>query len=107
MHWGRFTLATVFSAWLLLCTGNGFSQQPGMLRVGPSSAAQGTLTVTATIVSSVGLVIGPDGEQRLMIANATDPSDNVSRLQPVQILAPAPSASSPAVTIAPHKKKKR
>ena len=41
------------------------------------------MTVTATVVSSVGLVVGPDGEQHMIVANASDPRDNVSRLQPV------------------------
>lgn len=51
---------------------------------GPSSgnSAQGQLTVTVTIVASVGLVTGPDGVQRLVVANASDAGDNVSFLKP-------------------------
>ncbi len=46
--------------------------------------------MTATVVTSVGLVIGPDGEQRIIMANAADPKDNVSRLQPVVMVKLAP-----------------
>jgi hypothetical protein len=35
------------------------------------------------VVSSVGLVLSPEGEQQIVIANAADVRDNVSRLQPV------------------------
>ena len=48
---------------------------------GPRQSVRGQLTVTATVVSSVGMVVGPDGEQRLIAANAADPRDNVSQLQ--------------------------
>lgn len=44
--------------------------------------------VTTTVVSSVGLVTGPNGEQRVVIANAADPKDNVSRLQLVVTVMP-------------------
>ena len=50
---------------------------------GARPSAQGELTVTATVVSSVGVEIGPDGEQRIVVANAVDPRDNVSRLRTV------------------------
>jgi len=46
------------------------------------NSAQGQLTVTVTIVASVGLVTGPDGVQRLVVANAPDAADNVSFLKP-------------------------
>ena len=49
------------------------------------SSAQGTLTVTAVVMSSVGLVVGADGQQRLVIANAPDPADNVSSLRMVPL----------------------
>jgi len=45
------------------------------------AASEGTLTVTATVVSSVGLVTDPDGKQHVFLANAVDPADNVSCLQ--------------------------
>ena len=60
---------------------------------GAHVAAQGTLTVRVTVAASVGVVIGPDGEQRLFIANAADPADNISRLQPVAMVQPIPPAA--------------
>jgi len=48
---------------------------------GAHPSAQGALTVTATVVSSAGVEVGPDGEQRIVVANAVDPRDNVSRLR--------------------------
>jgi len=33
-------------------------------------SAQGTVTVTVTVASSVGILIGPNGEQILVVANA-------------------------------------
>jgi hypothetical protein len=60
----------------------------------PGSGGEGHLTVTATVVSSVGLVVGPDGEQRMVVANAADPRDNVSRLQTVTVkMTPVAEAS--------------
>jgi hypothetical protein len=56
------------------------------------------LSVTLTVVSSVGLVVGPNGEQQIVVANATDPKDNVSRLQPVVNVSLTPVASEAAKT---------
>ena len=70
---------------------------------GTHDGAQGTLTVSATVVASVGVVIGPDGEQRLFIANAADPADNISRLQPMAMVQRTP----PAADKASPKSKKR
>jgi len=36
------------------------------------SGGNGELRVTVTVVSSVGIMIGPDGEQRVVVANAPD-----------------------------------
>ena len=58
-----------------------FAQQPVFSSA--KNGAEGRLTVTATVVSSVGLVVGPDGEQKVVLVNAADPKDNVSRLQSV------------------------
>ena len=44
----------------------------------PGSSAEGTLAVTATVVSSTGVVIGPDGEQHVIVANAADQKDSAS-----------------------------
>jgi len=42
--------------------------------------SEGTLVVTATVVTSVSAIIYADGTQRIVIANASDPADNVSTL---------------------------
>lgn len=47
------------------------------------TSASGTLSVTAIVVTSVGVIIGPDGEPKLVVANATDAADNFSQLRPV------------------------
>jgi hypothetical protein len=43
-----------------------------------SGSTHGTLTVTVTVDTSVGVLKGPDGQQRIVIANAADAADNVS-----------------------------
>ena len=49
-----------------------------------AEAANGTLAVTASVQTSVALVTESDGSQRIVIANATDPRDNVSRIEPAK-----------------------
>jgi hypothetical protein len=49
------------------CFGHGQSRQAR-----PGSSPQGSLTVTATVESSVWLVPTPDGKQELVVANAPD-----------------------------------
>jgi len=78
----------IFFASVLACSLAAFAQQPSSPRAGGS--AEGRLTVTLTVVSSVGLVVGSNGEQRMIVANAVDPKDNVSRLQPVVTVALRP-----------------
>ncbi len=46
-----------------------------------SNVAQGELTVTLTIVPSVGVVLDANGQPKLIVANAADPADNVSSLK--------------------------
>ncbi|HEY1937557.1 MAG TPA: hypothetical protein VGJ33_06465 [Candidatus Angelobacter sp.] len=77
----RFTTG-VLAGFLLLVSSGAFAQQPKRTMQSGRSA-EGTLTVTATVMASVGLVTGPDGEQRMIVANAADPRDNVSTFQPV------------------------
>jgi hypothetical protein len=93
MHSGKL-ISRVLYAGVLLCCLSAVAQQP-ISSPGSRAGAEGRLTVTATVVSSVGLVMGPDGEQRMIVANAADPRDNVSRLQPVVIvhLTPVPDTS--------------
>ena len=47
-------------------------------------SAQGTLTVTATVVSSVGIVLGPNGEQVLVVANSPVEPESMMVLIAVQ-----------------------
>jgi hypothetical protein len=46
-----------------------------------AEAANGTLAVTASVQTSVALVTESDGSQRIVIANAADPRDNVSHIE--------------------------
>lgn len=41
---------------------------------------RGTLTVTATVVTSVAVVMDQNGNPRLVVANPVDPRDNVSHV---------------------------
>ena len=45
-------------------------------------SAQGTLTVTVVVESSVGLVASPDGRQQLIVANAPDSRETFSPQMP-------------------------
>lgn len=47
-----------------------------------SSGVEGSLVVTATIVSSVAIVIDPDGAPLRVIANSTDSPETFVRLVP-------------------------
>ena len=91
MGFGGFSFR-VLAVVALFCGVQAFAQQP--IFSSARGGAEGRLTVTATIVSSVGLVAGPDGEQRIIVANAVDPKDNVSRLQRVVTVQMAPVAAA-------------
>lgn len=90
MRLGRVTFR-IAAAGIFLCCLQAFAQQHGIRST--SNGAEGHLMVTATVVSSVGLVVSPDGEQQIVVANAADPRDNVSRLQPVVAVLLTPVAS--------------
>lgn len=70
------------------------------LQARPGSA-EGQLTVTLTVVTSVGVVMDPDGRPRLMVANSPDPQDNVSSLKVVQL------SDNPRPVQKPKDKKKK
>jgi hypothetical protein len=90
----RKAISRIFPAGILLLYGlQPFAQHTPSP---PGGGGEGHLTVTATVVSSVGLVVGPDGEQRMVVANAADPRDNVSRLQTVTVKM-TPVAETPKV----------
>jgi hypothetical protein len=92
MRFGNF-IRRLVPAGIVLCCLRVSSQQ---IHPPPSAAggAEGRLTVTATVVSSVGLVTGPDGELKLVYANSVDPRDNVSRLDTV-VVKLTPMAAEP------------
>ena len=74
-----------------------------------SGRAQGNLTVTLTVASSVGLVTGPDGQPRVVMANAAAASDNVSsvryvRLTDVNALDASASQATGKISHRPRKK---
>ena len=96
MHRTGLTFGTLLAGILVFPCMQASSQQPAFLP-GAAHGAQGQLTVMATVVSSVGLVTGPDGEQRMIAANAADPADNVSRLQMVRMVSLTPVADIKAV----------
>jgi hypothetical protein len=79
--WRGRLLFRIAAAGIALCSLSAFAQQPSVHSTG--RGAEGRLMVTATVVSSVGLVLSPEGEQQIVIANAADVRDNVSRLQTV------------------------
>jgi len=54
-----------------------------MAQANSKGGAEGTLAVTATVVASTTMIIEADGQPRLMIVNATDSRDNVSRFMPI------------------------
>ena len=54
-----------------------------MAQANNKGSAEGTLAVTARVVASTTMIIEADGQPRLMIVNATDSRDNVSRFMPI------------------------
>lgn len=80
---------------------NASAQQVQPKSQSPAGSAEGTLAVTATVVSSTGLVIGPDGQQRVIVANAPDRGDDASpwpaeQAVKVVMLSPVPEPQSDA-----------
>lgn len=75
MHSGWHMKIGLFAA--LVCCSAGAQQRNSPSRPG---AAEGELTVTATVVASVGIVIDENGKPRVIVANAPDPADNASAL---------------------------
>src|ERR1051325_5169963 len=64
---------------LLILLAIAFNAASAQSRPGPAGrSAQGALTVTVVIESSVGLVAGPDGRQQLIVANAPDSRETFS-----------------------------
>jgi hypothetical protein len=81
--------ATVFLFVAVLgCNSLAHAQVRGGTSYGGGSA-QGTLSVTVIVVTSVGVITEPNGEQKIVVANAVDPADNVSWLQTASTTAPS------------------
>jgi hypothetical protein len=76
---GVFLAGIAFFAWA-----NTPAQQIQPRSQRPAGSAEGTLAVTATVVSSTGVVIGPDGQQQIIVANAADQKGNALPLQAEQ-----------------------
>src|SRR6185312_3376527 len=77
---GVLLAGVVFFIWV-----NASAQQLQKRPQRPAGNPEGSLAVTATVVSSTGWVIGPDGQQHLIVANAPAGSgDKGPRLQTVK-----------------------
>ena len=87
-------------ATIAIAVAGAHAQSAGTLQ-GPAQAgsARGELTITLTVVSSVGLVTGPDGVQRLVLANAPE-ADNVSAMK---VLPSASPVAAPMLLALPRK----
>jgi hypothetical protein len=95
----KFEVAALL-AFILLGSFAAFGQRSNAVPdLAGSRRAQGTLTVTLTVASSVGLVTGSDGQHRVVVANAVAASDNVSSLRYVRLTdVTAPVARRPGAT---------
>ena len=78
MFEGRFKPVLFLVAVFFLVWTNASPQQIQPRPQQSARNAEGTLSVTVTVVPSTGVVIGPDGQQQIIVANAADPSDGVS-----------------------------
>src|SRR5579871_2173549 len=79
MHLGRTRSVVIFSAIALACSvAHAQNRDSFSLFSKSGSTGQGTITVTATIVPSVGIVFSSDGEQQLIVANAPGNNDFTS-----------------------------
>lgn len=74
------------AASLLLTLGmmTAHSQSPG----GKTNSAEGTLSVSAVVETSVAVQIQPDGSMKMIVANAPDPIGNFGSLAPVSVPMP-------------------
>lgn len=79
MNWGR-SIAVILLAGIVLPSSAPAQTKslPVVNLAAQPGSAQGQLTVTLTVVSSVGIVLDENGQPRLIVANAADPADNVS-----------------------------
>ncbi len=81
MQQGKFKSGVFFAGIAFFAWANAPAQQIQPRSQRAAGSAEGTLAVTATVVSSTGVVIGPDGQQRIIVANAADQKGNAFPLQ--------------------------
>ena len=109
MHENKFRLGVLLAGVVCFIWVNAPAQQIQNRPQKPAGNPEGSLAVTATVVSSTSLVIGPDGQQRLIVANApAGPADkgSGSSLQTVKNVQRAPVADGKSVS-APAKPKQQ
>ena len=93
MQAGMFKIAVFFAGFIFLGLAHASAQQVQPRSQSPAGSAEGTLTVTATVVSSTGIVIGPDGQPGIIVANAADSTglrDSASRSPEAKVESPVP-----------------
>ncbi|HKR96642.1 MAG TPA: hypothetical protein VJW55_14800 [Candidatus Angelobacter sp.] len=66
----KFRLGVLLAGIVFFIWVNASAQQLQKRPQRPAGNPEGSLAVTATVVSSTGWVIGPDGQQHLIVANA-------------------------------------
>ncbi len=82
----KFRLGVLLAGIVFFIWVNASAQQLQKRPQRPAGNPEGSLAVTATVVSSTGWVIGPDGQQRLIVANApAGPAGKESHLQTVEV----------------------
>ena len=79
---GKFKFVVFLAGILFFALTNASPQQIQPRSQQSARSAEGPLAVTATVVSSSGVVIGPDGQQHTIVANAVDEKDSAPTWQP-------------------------
>ncbi|HEY7402477.1 MAG TPA: hypothetical protein VIB39_03070 [Candidatus Angelobacter sp.] len=107
MRKGRFKVAMFLASFVLVGQTAASAQQTQQHSQRPERA-EGTVAVTATVVSSAGVVIGPDGQPHIIIANAVDPTGDALPVPVVNVdLTGPPSDQKPEAKSAQEKQKQR
>jgi hypothetical protein len=75
---GSKTMLATFVLILALLSNLAMAQMSG------KGSGEGKLIVTATVAASASLTVEPDGQMRMVIANAPAPGDAVSRFVPLK-----------------------
>lgn len=86
----RFKTAIILAATAFAVCGVAWAQQVQPQPQRTARGAEGTITITATVVSSVGVVIGADGQQQIIVANGADAKDSAPNLAPVKVVTMTP-----------------